>query len=79
MDHLLQYSGKVRDVYKMGDNFLLMKATDRVSSFDKNIGNIPGKGNLLNKMSEFWFKQTKHIIYLIKVTFKLMEAFSDPE
>jgi len=62
MDHLLQYTGKVRDIYKLGDDYLLMKATDRVSSFDKHIGTIPGKGELLNKMSEFWFRQTQHII-----------------
>jgi phosphoribosylaminoimidazole-succinocarboxamide synthase len=39
-----------------------MQATDKVSSFDKHIGNIPNKGELLNKMSEFWFNNTKHII-----------------
>lgn len=62
MEKLLVYSGKVRDVYKMGNNHLLMKASDRVSSFDQHIGIIPGKGELLNKMSEFWFNETKHII-----------------
>lgn len=62
MDHLLIYEGKVRNIYKLGDNFLLMKASDRVSSFDRHIGIIPGKGELLNKMSEFWFNKTKHII-----------------
>jgi len=46
----------------MGNNYLLMKATDRVSSFDRHIGIIPGKGELLNKMSEFWFNNTEHII-----------------
>ena len=44
------YSGKVRDIYNMRDGTLLMKATDRVSSFDKHIGIIPGKGELLNKI-----------------------------
>ena len=62
MDHLLLYEGKVRNIYKLGDDFLLMKASDRVSSFDRHIGTIPGKGELLNKMSEFWFNKTKHII-----------------
>ena len=38
MDHLLIYEGKVRDIYKLGEKHLLMKASDRVSSFDKNIG-----------------------------------------
>ena len=62
MDHLLIYAGKVRNIYKLGDKYLLMKATDRVSSFDRHIGIIPGKGELLNKMSEFWFNKTNHII-----------------
>ena len=62
MEHLLQYEGKVRNVYKLGEKHLLMKATDRVSSFDRHIGIIPGKGKLLNKMSEFWFNKTRHII-----------------
>ena len=62
MDHLLIYTGKVRNIYKLGEKYLLMKASDRVSSFDRHIGTIPGKGELLNKMSEFWFDKTKHII-----------------
>ncbi len=62
MDHLLIYTGKVRNIYKLGEKYLLMKASDRVSSFDRHIGTIPGKGELLNKMSEFWFNKTKHII-----------------
>ena len=62
MEHLLIYEGKVRNIYQMGEKYLLMKASDRVSSFDRNIGTIPGKGELLNKMSEFWFNNTTHII-----------------
>jgi phosphoribosylaminoimidazole-succinocarboxamide synthase len=62
MEHLLIYEGKVRNIYKLGEKYLLMKASDRVSSFDRHIGTIPGKGELLNKMSEFWFNKTKHII-----------------
>jgi len=62
MEHLLIYVGKVRNIYKLGEKFLLMKASDRVSSFDRHIGIIPGKGELLNKMSEFWFDKTQHII-----------------
>ena len=62
MEHLCVYRGKVRDVYEIGNEHLLMKATDRVSSFDANVGVIPGKGVLLNKMSQFWFDKTRHII-----------------
>ena len=56
------YKGKVRDIYEVNDDYLLMKATDRISAFDRNIGDLSGKGELLNKMSEFWFKNTRHII-----------------
>ena len=62
MDQLLIYNGKVRDIYSLGQNYLLLKASDRVSSFDRHIGIIPGKGELLNKMSQYWFSKTKHII-----------------
>ena len=58
----LIYEGKVRNVYRLGKEYLLMQASDRVSSFDRHIGIIPGKGALLNKMSEFWFNRTQHII-----------------
>ena len=62
MNHLLIYNGKVRDIYSLGENHLLLKASDRVSSFDRHIGIIPGKGELLNQMSEYWFNKTKEII-----------------
>ena len=62
MQNLCIYNGKVRDIFRMGNDYLLMEATDRVSSFDRHIGIIPGKGELLNKMSEFWFNQTRSII-----------------
>ena len=56
------YEGKVRNVYDIGNNALLLEATDRTSGFNKHLCEIPGKGILLNKMSEFWFNKTRHII-----------------
>ena len=56
------YSGKVRDVYNLTDDYLMMEATDKISAFDKHIGIVPGKGELLNKMSKYWFNNTEHII-----------------
>ncbi len=54
--------GKVRDLYAVKDNLLLV-ATDRISAFDVVMRNpIPGKGVILNKMSAFWFKQMEDII-----------------
>jgi phosphoribosylaminoimidazole-succinocarboxamide synthase len=49
--------GKVRDVYDLGDNLLIV-ATDRISAFDCIMPNgIPGKGKILTALSLFWFKK----------------------
>jgi phosphoribosylaminoimidazole-succinocarboxamide synthase len=54
--------GKVRDIYSIKDNLLIV-ATDRISAFDVIMPNpIPGKGIILNRMSAFWFGQTEDII-----------------
>jgi phosphoribosylaminoimidazole-succinocarboxamide synthase len=53
--HLLA-SGKVRDVYTVGDQQLLFLATDRISAFDYILATgIPHKGRVLNQISMFWF------------------------
>lgn len=63
MDNLVKiYEGKVRNVYDIGNNTLLLEATDRTSGFNKHLCEITNKGILLNKMSEFWFNKTSHII-----------------
>ena len=56
------YNGKVRNVYELDDQHLLMQTTDRVSAFNRHLCIIPGKGELLNKISELWFNKTKDII-----------------
>jgi len=54
--------GKVRDVYDLGENLLLV-ATDRISAFDVIMPNgIPDKGRILTQMSLFWFDLTKDIV-----------------
>ena len=54
--------GKVRDLYDLGE-YLLIVATDRISAFDVIMPNpIPGKGEILTKLSEFWFRQMTDII-----------------
>lgn len=54
--------GKVRDVYDLGDS-LLMVASDRMSAFDVVMDNpIAGKGEILTKLSLFWFDITKSIV-----------------
>ena len=55
--------GKVRDNYAVGEDRLLMVATDRLSAFDVVMGEpIPGKGELLTEMALFWFAQLGHIV-----------------
>ena len=57
------HRGKVRDTYAVDDKTLLMVATDRISAFDVVLpSGIPGKGQVLNHISGFWFDKTKHII-----------------
>ena len=54
--------GKVRDIYDLGKNLLLI-ATDRISAFDVVLPNgIPGKGRVLTQISIYWFKQMEDII-----------------
>jgi phosphoribosylaminoimidazole-succinocarboxamide synthase len=54
--------GKVRDIYDLGDNLLLV-ATDRISAFDVILPTlIPGKGKILTALSEFWFGIINDII-----------------
>lgn len=52
----LAKQGKVRDIYDLGENFLIV-STDRISAFDVVLPNgIPGKGRVLTQISRFWFK-----------------------
>ncbi len=54
--------GKVRDNYAVGEDRILMVASDRISAFDVIMGEpIPGKGELLTQMALFWFGQLGHI------------------
>ena len=55
--------GKVRDIYAVNDQYLLMITTDRLSAFDVVMQEpIPGKGIVLNQMANFWFERLKHIV-----------------
>ena len=54
--------GKVRDLYNLDDRLLIV-ATDRISAFDVVLPNgIPNKGESLNRLSIYWFEETKNII-----------------
>lgn len=55
--------GKVRDVYAIGSDKLLMIATDRISAFDCVLGSpIPDKGRVLTQLSLFWFEFLKDVV-----------------
>ncbi len=55
--------GKVRDMYKLDSNRLLMVTTDRVSCFDRVLNEpIPNKGDVLAGLAMFWFNQSKKIV-----------------
>lgn len=55
--------GKVRDIYAVGDDHLLIVSTDRVSAFDVVMPTpIPDRGKVLTQLSTFWFRQTGDIV-----------------
>jgi len=57
------HRGKVRDLYALEHDRMLMVATDRLSAFDVVLPDpIPGKGRVLNEISLFWFARTAHIV-----------------
>lgn len=57
------YSGKVRDSYAVGDDKLLIVATDRISAFDVILDDpIPGKGKVLTAITNFWFEKLDGVL-----------------
>ncbi len=53
--------GKVRDSYLPGDGRRILVTTDRISAFDRVLGTLPFKGQILNQLSAWWFEQTKDV------------------
>jgi len=57
------HEGKVRDIYAIDSETMLIVTTDRLSAFDVVLPNpIPEKGRVLNRISNFWFGRTRHIV-----------------
>ena len=55
--------GKVRDIYAVDDDHLLIVTTDRLSAFDVVFPQpIPGKGEVLTRVSNFWFERTRAMV-----------------
>lgn len=72
--------GKVRDLYAIDDERLLIVASDRLSAFDVVLPDpIPGKGRMLTAISNYWFERTRHIVPN-HLTGEVPEAYvTDPE
>ncbi len=76
----LLHRGKVRDMYAVDDNHILIVTTDRLSAFDVILPTaIPGKGGVLNAVSDFWFQQLSHIVANHVSNMTLEEAIPDAE
>jgi len=57
------HQGKVRDIYAVDDQHMLIVTTDRLSAFDVVLPNpIPSKGRVLTQLADFWFRRTTHIV-----------------
>jgi phosphoribosylaminoimidazole-succinocarboxamide synthase len=63
-----RYEGKVRDNYSRGDRRFIV-VTDRISAFDRILGTIPFKGQVLNRLAAWWFEKTKSVAknHLVRV------------
>jgi phosphoribosylaminoimidazole-succinocarboxamide synthase len=57
-----KYEGKVRDNYSTPDGRRFLITTDRISAFDRVLGTLPLKGQMLNTLSAYWFDLTKDVV-----------------
>jgi phosphoribosylaminoimidazole-succinocarboxamide synthase len=57
-----KYNGKVRDCYTGSNGQRVIVVTDRISAFDRSLGVLPLKGQILNKVAAFWFEKTRHLV-----------------
>ena len=73
------HTGKVRDIYALDAESMLIVTTDRLSAFDVVLPDpIPGKGRVLNSISNFWFEKTRHIVPNHLTGRKVEEVVTDP-
>ena len=74
------HRGKVRDVYAIDADSLLIITTDRLSAFDVVLPDpIPGKGQVLNRIANFWFERTAHIVPNHLLQRSLEQVLPDPQ
>lgn len=75
----LVHRGKVRDIYAIGEDYLLMIASDRLSAFDVVLPQpLPGKGILLTQIALFWFEQMADVVPNHLADIDLSDVLSDP-
>ncbi len=73
------HQGKVRDIYAVDDRHMLIVTTDRLSAFDVVLPDpIPGKGQVLTRISDFWFNRTRHIVPNHLTDYPLDTVVTDP-
>ncbi len=71
--------GKVRDIYAVDDDHLLIITSDRLSAFDVVLPDpIPGKGQVLTQLSNFWFKRTEDIVSNHLTELRLADIVTNP-
>ena len=76
----LLHQGKVRDIYDIDSQYMLIVATDRLSAFDVIFEQpIASKGNILTEIANFWFDKTKHIVQNHLTEIKLEEVLTAKE
>jgi len=72
------HQGKVRDIYAVDEQHMLIVTTDRLSAFDVVMPDpIPGKGRVLTQISNFWFQRTRHIVPNHLADYPLARAVPD--
>jgi phosphoribosylaminoimidazole-succinocarboxamide synthase len=72
------HQGKVRDIYEIDADHMLIVTTDRMSAFDVVMADpIPGKGRVLTQLADFWFRRTGHIVPNQLTDYPLEKAVSD--
>jgi len=76
----LIHQGKVRDSFAIDDQHMLIVASDRLSAFDVVMSDpIPGKGEILTRIANFWFERTGHIIPNHLSGISVDEVIDDPQ
>ncbi|MCW8851655.1 MAG: phosphoribosylaminoimidazolesuccinocarboxamide synthase [Gammaproteobacteria bacterium] len=74
----LLHSGKVRDIYDIDDQHMLIVTTDRLSAFDVIMPTpVPGKGIILNQVTQFWMNKLSHVIPNQLCDLKLEDVLPD--